>query len=705
MEEPFMSMRQCLVILALVALAAPVACKDSGGKVNATSTIEIDPASTNVEIDASQSSSYLITIRNTGQGRVLKVSDIALDYTPLSDAEAGAPAFALDASGLPANVSPKGENLGAETFEFRVNFTRYDDSQTRTAIVTIFNDNSTDASRQSLQIIFTTRLCEPALLAPVKVDFELVTLESKSKSEDVQLTNTGSCTLRMDWVVFEGSPTFTIDLGGGRTITASDTGEAIQLNPPVTIDANSGLAWSSTFTPTDGEPAQAMLTLHSNETGVVDGKRQIEFIGNSTGPRLQVVPPKVEFGGKKIGKSAGVEVQVNSIGTQPLVITSIKISSDSNGDFSVDCSLLTGGVCPSEAAPLTIEVNQSEKFLAKFTPAEKNPVDGEGNVIPDVGNIEIKTNAFTPTTLVPLTGYGVEVDCPQPVIVIEEGEEAKPQDIIHLHGEQSVPASGSIQKYSWTVQQPSDNKFALVPAANFATPTHEVNVGGEYTYCLDVCDADFCSSDPQCKTTACKKVTVVPDEAIHCELTWNTPGDKDQFDSGPDAGADMDLHFLHPFATGPDLDGDGKPDGWFDIPYDVFWYNKTPEWESVNPNVPDNPSLDRDDTDGAGPENVNLRSPVNGRKYRVGVHYWDDHGFGISYPRLKCYIWGQLVFDRDLEALGIKMNKCDMWEAAEISWPQGMVVAVSNPDGSLKITPNYMNSAFVVVGGSSCGQP
>ena len=44
-----MRVRSILAILALVVLAAPIACKSSGGKINATSTIEIDPSATSVE--------------------------------------------------------------------------------------------------------------------------------------------------------------------------------------------------------------------------------------------------------------------------------------------------------------------------------------------------------------------------------------------------------------------------------------------------------------------------------------------------------------------------------------------------------------------------------------------------------------------------------------------------------------------------------
>ena len=290
---------------------------------------------------------------------------------------------------------------------------------------------------------------------------------------------------------------------------------------------------------------------------------------------------------------------------------------------------------------------------------------------------------------------GIETGCPHPVIGIEEGEEVVPLSLIHLHGEQSQAATGTIESYTWTVDQPSENPFGMLPDNHAASPTHEIAVSGEYQYCLDACDAHRCSDDPACGTTACKRVVACACGAgIHCELTWKTPGDADSFDHGPDSGSDIDLHLLHPFATGPDLDGDGRPDGWFDMRYDVFFGNRNPEWESANPNLPDDPALDRDDTDGAGPENVNLDALVAGRVYRVGVHNWDDHGFGFSYPRLKCYVWGSLVFDSDLEALGTKMYPCDLWEAVEIHWPQGIVMAVLDPDGSRKITHDYGNPSF-----------
>jgi hypothetical protein len=284
--------------------------------------------------------------------------------------------------------------------------------------------------------------------------------------------------------------------------------------------------------------------------------------------------------------------------------------------------------------------------------------------------------------------------CPEPVIVVTEGDEVAPQTVVHLRGDQSIPGTGEITKYRWTVVQPQGNAFALMPSGSFPHPTHEANVAGTYVYSLDVCDQVRCSDDPGCGTTASRKVIVVPcSGCAHIELTWDTPNDPDQVDEGPDAGSDMDLHVAHPYAGGEDVDKDGKPDGWFDLPWDCFWFNPHPALNAEESWC----SLDRDDTDGAGPENANLPG-FKAETYRVGVHYWDAHGYGASVPRVRIYVYGILVFD----ALGVKMKPCDFWEVATIEFPSGKVTAVTNVDGSSKITPKYVNTDFLQTGGDVC---
>ncbi len=678
-------------------------CGSTKGEAKAFSTIEIDPAATLVEVDNSFSADYTVTIRNTGQKRALNISEIRLDYTPLTEDEAlMGGAFNVSLPGLPATVKAAGEgDLWEQSVDFIVSFTRFEDFLPRTATVTIVNDNTVDAGRQNLQIRFQTRQCEPSLGLPAQIDFLQVGFED-TKDELLALNNTGSCRLVIDWIRLDGRPSFEVVIGD-QVIPASEDFEQIVLDPPFTVEPNSSAIWTTRFTPIDGEADRATLILHSNNTNSVEGLNQIELVANSTGPKLEVDPNPIEFGAKMIGKVAPLNVKLISAGTADLVITGIQVVHvESLGEFAIDLTSLPNGA-PTAANPLTLAVNESVEVRATYMPpSQPSPLDENDVPIRDTANLVIDNNTFGGETVVPMNGFGVAAECPSPVILIEEGEEVGPVTVLHLHGEQSTAANGTITKYSWTVQQPEDNKFNFVPTATFPNPTHQANVAGEYTYCLDVCDADKCSSDLDCRSTACKKVTVIPDQAILCELTWRTPGDLDEFDEGQDAGSDLDLHFAHPFATGPDLDGDGKPDGWFDIPYDVFWFNKNPDWETMNPSARDDPSLDRDDTDGAGPETVTLDAPVAGRVYRVGVHYWDDHGFGLAYPRLKCYIRGELVFDRNLEDSGIHLLRCDMWEAATITWPQGIVTEVKKPDGSPKITPQYQNAAFVSITGGNC---
>lgn len=285
--------------------------------------------------------------------------------------------------------------------------------------------------------------------------------------------------------------------------------------------------------------------------------------------------------------------------------------------------------------------------------------------------------------------------CPLAVIGVQEGEEVLPQTTLHLKGDQSIPGSGTITSYLWSVDQPPENLFGILPSENYPNPQHEVNVVGDYTYCLDVCDGTACSSDAACQTTACRKVTVCGCGYLHIELTWHTPADDDPWDTGPFAGADMDLHFMHPNAE--PLDG-GPDDGWFDVPWDCFWFNAEPsetDWKV---------RLDRDDKDGAGPENLNLEleQDADPLTYRIAVHYWKDHGFGVSYPRVKVYLLGNLVFDRDLLALDTPLSQCDLWEVATFQYPDGIVTPVSDRAGGLRILPAFDNTNYLQELGMTC---
>ena len=276
-----------------------------------------------------------------------------------------------------------------------------------------------------------------------------------------------------------------------------------------------------------------------------------------------------------------------------------------------------------------------------------------------------------------------EEACLKAVIQIAQGEEVVPQTSLELFGDQSVSPFGAITQWEWSVEQPPGSQSLFIPSANYPNPEFEVNVAGEYIFSLTVEDETGARS---CEP-ATANVLVIPNQAIHVELLWDTPADGDQTDVGPEAGADLDLHFTHPMASGQDVDRNGVPDGWFDQPFDCFWFNPTPEWATFDPDIDDNPSLDRDDTDGAGPENLNLDIPENGATYKVGVHYWNDHDFGPSYATIRVYISGELVYTQE----DVQLIHKDMWEVCTIDWPSGTVHPIG--DGEF-VLPNYQNAFF-----------
>ena len=108
---------------------------------------------------------------------------------------------------------------------------------------------------------------------------------------------------------------------------------------------------------------------------------------------------------------------------------------------------------------------------------------------------------------------------------------------------------------------------------------------------------------------------------------------------------------------------------------------------NANPNLPpppqvqwsapldnDDPRLDLDDVDGLGPENLNVNSPRNGT-YRLGVHYYDDDGYGASTVTVRIFC-GEGVVEQFgpmiLEATDNNGGRnTEFWEIADIRWQNG----------------------------------
>lgn len=257
---------------------------------------------------------------------------------------------------------------------------------------------------------------------------------------------------------------------------------------------------------------------------------------------------------------------------------------------------------------------------------------------------------------------------------VDTGDEVLVQTVVTL----LVVAEDGVTppaKVSWSVDMPLEAGPVGLPEVTRGT-YFELNRVGAYTFTARALDASGAVVAVLTRT-----IKAVPTMGLHVELTWQTPGDPDPFDvatpySFTSVGSDLDLHFVR---------GDGNYFG----PDDFYFAGGSQPTSGFD--TEDKPRLDRDDSDGLGPENLNLSSFEPDVIYRVGVHYRDDAGFGESFARLRIFIDGVLIDDWGQ----VRLDHGDMWSSHHIM--EGGVVRLG--DGPM-IDPredNGFGNAFVTL--------
>ena len=694
--------RRWMLLLAVVGMGCGQAPQDGTeapkGPVDESLRGQIELATSTAAVDLSEPTTIVfqkgqiqaderlmetIEIKNVDSKNPLSVT-VWLEYdAPEGSDDGDEPAISLESVGPGAasdgqrwtkTIRPvaEGDNL-----VIRVAFSPKSDPLPRAATLHIESDTRFE-SEKHLTIRFETADGAPvASLTPALLDFSTVQL-GDSKALVANLSNMGTDVLTVSEILFHAEDTFSLQFDG----QTHEPMVPLAFDPPIQVKPNQIVPLAIRFTPTSGEPAMGSIVLYTNDPAYPTGLA-MSLTGNNSGAHLVINPKKLQFGAKHVGTKAVLPLELLSAGTSDLEITGLELQ-EGHPDYAL--VLPTGMELPTADKPWIVGVNETLALSVQFVPATESPMTGDGQFIPSLDFVHITSNTFEGHTLAEVSGIGANATCPVAVAVIQEGEQVVPQTTLHLFGDQSFGPVGPISAWKWSVKEPQGSATSFIPSDTFQNPTIQLNAAGEYELSLSVWDTQGTKSCMEWK----QQVLVIPDEAIHVELLWHTPGDPDETDQGPEAGSDLDPHFVDTqFATGPDVDQDGRPDGYFDQPYDCFWFNAHPNWSSFDPSIDDDPGLDRDDTDGAGPENLNLNIPRN-TVYKIGVHVWSDHEYGPSLATVRVYIYGNLVF----EVADVKLQNLDMWDVATIAWPSGKVTATQTTGGMLKITPAYQNPNF-----------
>ncbi len=645
-------------------------------------------------------------IANTFTAADLYVMNIAISYEPTSpneNAASGDIAFTCLAADLATPCSavkghwPKVVPAGMEDNKTRVSgipfvirYKRFD-ALNRAAVVHITFAGDTNFKTKTFDFSLSTKLGKPSITVPVNVDFPFAAPNTEAQ-QIVKVTNSGNAPLHISKIGFTADDGFYYTLDDDAAATKHLPGKPAEwtTDPPITVAVGSSIQLHVFFSPKDDKKRSGVLLFFSDDpaSGVVGAKTTLT--ANAAVPCMLLSAKSINFGGVKFGTTMQKTLDISNTCTAALVISQIipdvKPPNETNTDeFTIDWkkavkdataldatnSAVSTTKGPSVAAPITIPVNGKLTLWITYGPTDLTPIDPKtGQVItPDNLKLTLMGNDFNSPHSVLITGIGVKDTCPVAAAEIKEGEEVVPQTLVHLKGDASYSPAGALTKYKWTCTQPVGSNQPLMPNPTTPNPTLQANTSGTYSCCLDVWDInDVKSCQP-----GCVSVNVVPNDAIHVELLWDTPADPDQTDTGPSAGADLDLHLASDMALGKDVDCDGYGDPWFSSPFDCFWFNAAPNppWGSAS--GVNNPLLALDDTDGAGPENINLSQPEGTQAdpvyYSVGVHYWNDHGFGTSFATTTIYLQGMPV----VKVEKVQMAPLDMWYVGKINWPNKLV--------------------------------
>lgn len=397
----------------------------------------------------------------------------------------------------------------------------------------------------------------------------------------------------------------------------------------------------------------------------------VDLVARSIFPCVRVTPMEVDFREVLIGSSEEFTVEVTNCGNADLEVGSVRLVEGTSPELALAAPMLDGlddaclrdrdAVCTGRA---TIGGSASKTFIVRYAPTDAGADGGRillATNVPGSGTVEVDlfgrgTSGAIPVCLAEARTYwerewDVYPDEDYALTTI-------PLETVQLRGTGSYCPSGSVTGYRWrVVRRPEYSTSRIEPSEEAAEASFWLDLGGLYVFELEVTSNMGDTSHPNCQvvvdTNGCG-------EDVHVQLVSDTPADRDQTDHGPAAGADLDLHLLR------------EPGEWCREPDDCYMRNPNPDWGRPD-EVADDPTLDIDDVDGAGPESANLNHPEDGATYRVGVHYFDDHGFGETFATVRIYIQDVTHFEATSERLA---GTGAFWDVATIAWPAGHITPI-----------------------------
>ena len=499
-----------------------------------------------------------------------------------------------------------------------------------------------DAAPEALTIDVTTPSLEPDIAASPGVVIFPRTAVGEVVDQVFEIQNVGGAPLEISNVLLSPVDATEFVVSFPTPGQEADPEADTSVWPDV-IEPGESAPVRVTFTPTSDLPIGAEVLIRSNDPDT-ETLRVGVTANASAGPVAELAgvvradapvgdeTHTLTFGPRSIGLEHTQNVRVRNTVAEDLVLDAVDLSGD--GTFSIPSAAQLG-------LPITLGRDEEAVIEVTFTPTDTSS---------SVAELALSTNDTLGDFVVRITGEGTEATCAEPIALARVGGSndplaanvnAAPLNTIEFDASSST---GDIIRYEWElVQKPINSNARLTPNNEDIAPRMFLDLVGQYVVDLTVYGPNG--------TLGCRTSTVtinaMSTDALFFQLVWDTPGDANQTDT---TGTDLDLHYLNNLGS------------WDAMPYDIYWRNATADWgEAGDPS--DDPSLDIDDSDGAGPENINHAMPSPNEDFSLGVYYYSDNGFGASYATVRIFVNGTLDTewrDRYLEREGV------FWYVADI---------------------------------------
>jgi len=496
-----------------------------------------------------------------------------------------------------------------------------------------------------------------------------------------RVLNVGTGALRLFQFSLEGDPEFSLHVGFDPS---TEEGKVVfKVQPPILMKPGDEFKGKVSFLTYDAKPKHALMKVFSDDPEYPDGF-EVHILANQSVPCLKFTPDFLDFGAVVVGETKSADIRIEPCSDTTLAIMDVYLSAGaSEKGFALSFEKWPTGKKPTAANPYFMNPGERAIVTVVYAPQVPSPMQ-DGVPLPSIVDLITSDNTFSGSSTMQIKGFAVQARCAMPVIEIAEGSEVDAGTLLHLSGLRSFSPYGKIVLYDWDVVEPQGNNGIFTPSDSYPEPAFFVGVPGQYEFYLRVDDE---VSSGSCEPA--KMVVNASQKEVAVFVLSFAPEVPRQTDLPP-YGPDVDLHFLHPNATGVDADGDGLPDRYYDVPWDCFWYNKAPNWDNPYPTSwwDDDPRLIFDSEDGLIPEVLimGLQCPPS-NVYRIGAHFFDDHGFGPTIVSFRAYISGNLVAQTQQRLLPL-----DLWDIADFYCGSRQVVLVTPPS----IKHNYQNPDFLV---------